>query len=163
MVVAGDGVEVAQPQPVFNALLAFQADEGDGLVIGQRLLPLAAQLAHLHHGQVGLQGLVERGARQGAAIEAQGHLLVPGPAVAAHVVGDRAYGVHRVAPDVPFAVLVEVHCVAAVAAGHELAQAHGAGIGAHKPVGGMAVLAGEEDKLAELLLEEGAAGRVVEG
>ncbi|MNP86874.1 hypothetical protein D3C76_1873740 [compost metagenome] len=46
------------------------------------------------------------------------------------IVGHAADGIHRVGKQIPLAIPVKVHRVVAVAGRHELAHAHGAGIGA---------------------------------
>jgi len=79
-----------------------------------------------------------------------------GPAMADEVVGHRAYGVLRAAPQIDAAVAIEVHGPARPAGRHELAQAHGAGVAAARLVRVDAGTVHQAQELLQLALEEGA-------
>src|SRR4029077_13800762 len=84
------------------------------------------------------------------------------PAVLLEEVGDAAYGVGRIAPEVDRAVAVEVDGEAPLAARHELRDADRAGVRAAHGKDIEAQVAREQQVLLELVAEIGGARGVVE-
>ena len=82
--------------------------------------------------------------------------------MAGKIVGHAADGIHRVGKQIPLAIPVKIDGVVAIAGGHELAHAHGAGIGALERGEWPLLLPGKQHQLGELLGEELLTGGVVE-
>ena len=82
--------------------------------------------------------------------------------MAAEVIGHTANGVHRVIPDIDHLVPVEVHRIGQETAGHELAIAHGAGIGALEGQRVHALLPGQDEVALELAGKKRRARGIIE-
>ncbi len=158
VVVAGDGVEVGQAVPVLIAGAHVQAQQARLAVVAKGAGGSQPGAAQGGDRVAGLEAVFVAGQ---LALTAHRHRLSLLPAVGFEVVGHAADGIHRI-PQVGVAVAVEVYRVALEAGGHELAVAHGAGVGALGFGGIHPLVAGHHQEGFQLAGEELGPARVVE-
>ncbi|MNB80339.1 hypothetical protein D3C75_270990 [compost metagenome] len=82
--------------------------------------------------------------------------------MALEVTGNTANGIIRIGPDVDMAITVEIHCISAETARHELRQSHCASVGAFERQRIDLLFAGQQQELTQLLAEKLGTGRIVE-